>query len=68
MRYVPYIFLYKIFGKNVANNWRLKVGLAQRSSQLGSTTSPKSSTKLYWLIIRVVKNKLSKAMAKYSVV
>jgi hypothetical protein len=43
---VPNIFLCKTFGKNVAKNWRLKLGLAQRSNQLGSTTNPMSIIKL----------------------
>jgi hypothetical protein len=65
---VPNIFLHKTFGTNVAINWCLKLGLAQRSSQLGSTTCPKSITKLYWLIIRVAKNTFPMAMPKNSVI
>jgi hypothetical protein len=45
--WVLYILPYKTFGKNVANNCFLKLTLAQSSSQLGSTTSPKSNTKLF---------------------
>jgi hypothetical protein len=47
---VRYIRPYKTFGKNVASNCLRKLALAQSSSQAGSTTSPKSKTKLFWLM------------------
>jgi hypothetical protein len=61
---VAKIILQNIFGTKSAANWRRKLGLAQSSNQAGSTTSPISNTKLYWLFIRVIKNKLPVATAK----
>jgi hypothetical protein len=61
---VPNIFLYQTVGIKSAQNWRRKLVLAQSSSQLGNTTSPKSMTKAYWLSTRVVKNTFPVEKAK----
>jgi hypothetical protein len=55
-------------GKKLAEIWRLKLGLAQRSSQLGSTISPKSTTSVNWLIIKVIRKTLPVVTAKYMVI